>query len=175
MQAMYELDINSSLNESLANIKNVVNRNLTSNTTDQDMDNNVDLVENEAKPEVKEKELENKFLNDLSVLVYDRLITVDQLITKAAPDWPLDKINVIDRNILRIGLTELLFGDRIGVPPKVAIDEAIEIAKEFGGDKSGKFVNGVLGAVYKELGEPDKAGKSKKQQQEEGNQKSDQI
>ncbi len=81
---------------------------------------------------------------------------IDEIIKASAPDWPIDKISVVDRNILRIGLTELLFGDRGEVPPKVAINEAIELAKTFGGENSGKFVNGVLGAVYKEIGEPDK-------------------
>lgn len=91
-----------------------------------------------------------------------RRITVDDIITRAAPDWPLDKIGTVDRNILRIGLCELLFGDRTQVPPKVAIDEAIELAKTFGGETSGKFVNGVLGAIYKEMGEPEKAQVTKK-------------
>lgn len=91
-----------------------------------------------------------------------RRITVDDIITRAAPDWPLDKIGIVDRNILRIGLCELLFGDRTQVPPKVAIDEAIELAKTFGGETSGKFVNGVLGAIYKEMGEPEKAQVTKK-------------
>ena len=91
-----------------------------------------------------------------------RRITVDDIITRAAPDWPLDKIGTVDRNILRIGLCELLFGDRAQVPPKVAIDEAIELAKTFGGETSGKFVNGVLGAIYKEMGEPEKAQVTKK-------------
>lgn len=90
-----------------------------------------------------------------------RRITLDDIITRAAPDWPLDKIGIVDRNILRIGLTELLFGDRSQVPPKVAIDEAIELAKSFAGDTSGKFVNGVLGAIYKEMGEPEKAQTTK--------------
>lgn len=87
---------------------------------------------------------------------------LDNIIEKAAPDWPIDKISIIDRNILRIGLYELLFGDRKEVPPKVAINEAIELAKTFGGETSGKFVNGVLGAVYKEMGEPGKDETSKK-------------
>lgn len=87
---------------------------------------------------------------------------IDEIIEKAAPDWPIDKISVVDRNILRIGLTELLFGDRSQVPPKVAINEAIELAKTFGGENSSKFVNGVLGAVYKEIGEPGKEHSSKK-------------
>lgn len=87
---------------------------------------------------------------------------LDTIIEKAAPDWPLDKISVVDRNILRIGLYELLFGDRSEVPPKVAINEAIELAKTFGSDTSSRFVNGVLGAVYKEIGEPGKEQKSKR-------------
>jgi transcription antitermination protein NusB len=86
---------------------------------------------------------------------------IDEIIKTSAPEWPLDKISIIDRNILRIGLYELLFGDKNEVPPKVAINEAIELAKTFGGENSGKFVNGVLGAVYKELGEPGKDQKSK--------------
>lgn len=81
---------------------------------------------------------------------------IDMVIEKAAPEWPLDRIAPIDRNILRLGLYELLFADRAQVPAKVAINEAIELAKTFGGDSSGRFVNGVLGAVYKELGEPGK-------------------
>lgn len=92
---------------------------------------------------------------------------IDEIIEKAAPDWPLDKISIVDRNILRIGLTELLFGDRNQVPPKVAINEAIELAKTFGGENSGKFINGVLGAVYKEIGEPGKEQVSKKKKIEE--------
>lgn len=81
---------------------------------------------------------------------------LDTIIAKAAPDWPLPKISPVDRNILRLGLYELLFVDRAEVPAKVAINEAIELAKTFGGENSGKFVNGVLGSVYKELGEPGK-------------------
>ncbi len=81
---------------------------------------------------------------------------LDLVIEKAAPEWPIDRIAPIDRNILRIGLYELLFSDRGEVPAKVAINEAIELAKQFGGDNSSRFVNGVLGAVYKEIGEPGK-------------------
>jgi N utilization substance protein B len=87
---------------------------------------------------------------------------LDDIITKAAPEWPLDKINIIDRNILRIGLYELLFGNRDEVPPKVAINESIELAKNFGGENSSRFINGVIGAVYKEIGEPGKEQISKK-------------
>lgn len=89
---------------------------------------------------------------------------LDQVIEKAAPEWPIDRISPVDRNILRLGLYELLFADRKEVPAKVAINEAIELAKQFGGENSSRFVNGVLGAVYKEIGEPgkDEVGKRPK-------------
>ena len=102
------------------------------------------------------------FIETLSTSVLAKCPDLDTIITKAAPDWPLDKISVIDRNILRMGLYELLFADRAEVPAKVAINEAIELAKSFGGENSGKFVNGVLGSVYKELGEPGKDSAPKK-------------
>ena len=79
---------------------------------------------------------------------------LDAIIEKAAPEWPLAQIALIDRNALRIGLYELLFADKSEVPPKVAINEAIEIAKNYGGPNSGKFINGVLGTVFKQLSEP---------------------
>jgi len=103
------------------------------------------------------------FLLDLARGVLEKKEKLDAIIEKAAPDWPIDKISIVDRNVLRIGLYELLFGDKTEVPPKVAINEAIETAKSFGGESSGRFVNGVLGAVYKELGEPGKNDVSKKQ------------
>ncbi|MES2023697.1 MAG: transcription antitermination factor NusB [Patescibacteria group bacterium] len=104
------------------------------------------------------------FVSALLDSVVKKRTIIDEIIEKAAPDWPLEKISVVDRNILRIGLAELLFGDRKQVPPKVAINEAIELAKTFGGENSSKFINGVLGAVYKEIGEPgkDETSKSKK-------------
>lgn len=81
---------------------------------------------------------------------------IDALITKSAPDWPLEQITIVDRNVLRIGIYELKYAGAADVPPKVAINEAIELAKTFGGASSGKFVNGVLGTIYKEMGEPRK-------------------
>jgi N utilization substance protein B len=101
------------------------------------------------------------FARTLSKLILSKKSILDDVIVKAAPEWPIEKIGIIDRNILRIGLTELLFGDRDNVPPKVAINEAIELAKSFGSDMSPKFVNGVLGAVYKEMGEPGKTDHGK--------------
>ena len=105
---------------------------------------------------------DDKFVFSLIEEILKKRPVVDKIIETSAPDWPLDKISVVDRNILRIGLTELLFGDKKEVPPKVAINEAIELAKTFGGENSSKFVNGVLGAVYKELGEPNKDHNGKK-------------
>jgi len=102
------------------------------------------------------------FMSELLSGVIKKKAILDEVIEKAAPDWPLDKISIVDRNILRIGLFELLFGDRSQVPPKVAINESIELAKSFGGEKSSRFVNGVLGGVYKEIGEPGKDDVSKK-------------
>ena len=83
--------------------------------------------------------------------VIEHAAEIDNLIAKAAPEWPLDKIAIIDRNILRIGLYELLYADPNEIPPKVAINEAVEITKNFGGLNSSKFVNGVLGSVYREM------------------------
>jgi N utilization substance protein B len=76
-------------------------------------------------------------------------VEIDAHITSTAPEWPLDQITIIDRNILRIGIYELLFAKE--VPPKVAINEAVELAKHFGGESSGKFINGVLGTLFKKL------------------------
>lgn len=101
------------------------------------------------------------FMYELAETVQRKQSIIDDIIMKAAPEWPLEKISNVDRNILRMGLAELLFGDRDQVPPKVAINESIELAKNFGGENSGKFVNGVLGAVYKEIGEPGKDQLSK--------------
>lgn len=89
---------------------------------------------------------------------------IDGLITKYAPEWPLDQITTVDRNILRLGTYELKFDETI--PAKVAINESIELAKTFGGESSGKFVNGVLGAIYKDM-EPKKIDLEKKEKKEE--------
>ena len=83
--------------------------------------------------------------------VVQHLQEIDEIIEKAAPEWPLSQISIVDRNVLRIGLFELLYGNKEAVPPKVAINEAIELAKSFGGESSGRFINGVLGTVYKEI------------------------
>lgn len=110
-------------------------------------------------------EADRPFMENLLKGVIGKRPDLDLVITKAAPDWPIERIAPVDRNILRIGLFELLFADRTQVPAKVAINEAIELAKVFGGESSGRFVNGVLGAVYKEMGEPGKDEKGKKERE----------
>jgi N utilization substance protein B len=107
---------------------------------------------------------ETEFARALIEGVLEHQDEIDTTITTYAPDWPLDQIMIVDRNILRVGVYELQFDDSI--PAKVAINEAIEIAKTFGGHSSGKFVNGVLGAIYKDM---EKAGKKKEDKKQEPN------
>jgi transcription antitermination protein NusB len=91
------------------------------------------------------------FVRSLAEGVVTHQKAIDNVIEKSAPEWPITQIPMIDRNVLRIGLCELLYSNKEEVPPKVAINEAIELAKTFSGQTSGKFVNGVLGTVYKQL------------------------
>ena len=95
-------------------------------------------------PKLKDK----GFVWSLIVGVIEHMKEIDNIIKKSAPQWPLNQISIIDRNILRLGIFELLYSDKDAVPPKVAINEAIELAKSFGGENSGKFINGVLGTVF---------------------------
>ena len=106
------------------------------------------------------------FMEKLLNGILSKQSEIDLVISKAAPEWPIDRISPVDRNILRLGLFELLFSDRSEVPAKVAINESIELAKQFGGDNSSRFVNGVLGAVYKEIGEPGKEETSKRKKKD---------
>ena len=143
MQSLYEWDFNGSKNEDLAEI---VGRNI------EEFASGVD---------------DPTFIIDLVQGVVKNLEKINAIIEKAAPQWPLSQIAIVDRNVLRVGLYELRFGSRDEVPPKMAINEAIELAKSFGGDSSGKFVNGVLGTVYREIGEPGKDETSKSKNHEE--------
>ena len=88
------------------------------------------------------------FVREIIKGVIENIETLDNIISKSAPERPLEQLASIDRNILRIGLYELLYSDKKKVPSKVAINEAIELAKGFGGENSGSFINGVLGSVY---------------------------
>lgn len=82
--------------------------------------------------------------------VLNSLSRVDELIISNAPMWPIDQLSPVDRNLLRLALYELLIGSKI--PPKIAINEAVELAKEFGGAATSRFVNGVLGAAFEAPG-----------------------
>jgi transcription antitermination protein NusB len=89
------------------------------------------------------------FAHNLVAGVITNQKAIDELIVKYAPEWPLEQITNVDRNVLRLGIFELKFDPAI--PPKVAINDAIELAKSFGGEASGKFVNGVLGSIYRDM------------------------
>lgn len=100
-------------------------------------------------------EEESAFAKDLLKGVYDHFDDVRETIEEFAPEWPFEKIAGLDRAILQIGVYEIRYTK--DVPPVVAIDEAIEIAKEFGSDNGAKFVNGVLSAVMGKYGQPEAA------------------
>jgi transcription antitermination protein NusB len=142
LQTLFEWDLN---NVERADISGVLERNMS------------EFAPNKADAPYMEKLLDG---------ILGKQSELDLIITKAAPEWPIERISPVDRNILRLGLFELLFADRKEVPAKVAINEAIELAKQFGGDNSSRFVNGVLGAVYKEIGEPGKEETSKRKKKE---------
>lgn len=140
MQSLYERDFRNLSNEEL---EKAVERNI-----------------GEFGPGMEDIEFSKKIVKG----VIENLLKIDKIIEKSAPKFSLSQINLIDRNVLRIGIYELLFADKKEVPPKVAINEAIELAKNFSGESSRKFINGVLGTVYNTLKE--KKEKSKSNQKE---------
>ena len=93
---------------------------------------------------------DTQFVTELVSGVIEHLAKLDETLQPLAPDWPLAQVARIDRNILRIGLYELLY-KQADVPSRVAINEAVELAKSFGSDNSSKFINGVLGTAYRTL------------------------
>ena len=118
---------------------------------------NSQLVDDFLKENIKEFAPgieDDSFIRGLVKGVIKNQKEIDALIEKCAPEWPLDQVTIVDRNILRLGIYELVYGNYEEVPPKVAINESIELAKSFGGESSGRFVNGVLGTIYRDLGEP---------------------
>lgn len=123
LQSLYEWDFNNGTRDAV----DILKRNIEEFATDLD---------------------EKDFAERIVAGILAHQGEIDGLITKFAPDWPLQKITTVDRNVLRIGTFELVFTHEI--PSKVAINEAIELAKTFGGESSGKFVNGVLGAVFRD-------------------------
>lgn len=121
--------------------------------------------------EIKIRNIENydddadtKFIDDTIAGVLAHIEDCDKLIAKAAPEWPLDQVSAIDKTILRIAIYELLYSDE--VPPKVAINEAVELGKTFGGENSSKFINGVLGTVYRQSDKYDASLDTKSQKEE---------
>lgn len=104
--------------------------------------------------EIKQRNIDNydeeadlDYINKTIKGLQTNLKTIDEQIAQAAPEWPLDQISLIDKTILRIAIYEILHSDDI--PPKVAINEAVELGKTFGGQNSSKFINGVLGTVFR--------------------------
>lgn len=142
MQALFEWDFQGQHNE---NIQDIVDRNV-----------------NEFAPGIEDYVFVEALVNG----TLENRSTIDALIEKCAPEWPLEQVTVIDRNILRLGIYELMHGNYNEVPPKVAINESIELAKTFGGESSARFVNGVLGTIYREMGEPMKDDTSKNHKKE---------
>ncbi len=137
LQSLYEYEFRQTVGDDVSDLDGIIERNL-----DRYRDEIDDI----------------DFVRDLVHGVYDKLDELDAALQPMAPEWPLAQIARIDHGILRIGLYELLHLQKI-VPPKVAINEAVELAKAFGSDNSSKFVNGVLGTAYRTLVEekPDDA------------------
>ena len=118
----------------------------------QKIKDDTEIIKKKLEAKVEEQTSGNSdhaFIKSLINGIIDNIKKIDEIIAEYAPEWPIEKITIIDRNVLRLGVYELKFNDNI--PAKVAINEAIELAKTFGGEKSGKFVNGVLGSIYKEI------------------------
>lgn len=117
---------------------------------------------------------DTEFVYNLAHKVSENFDTLDKALQPMAPEWPIESIAAIDRNVLRMGLYELSeCGDTI--PPKVAINEAVELAKAFGSENSSRFVNGVLGTAYKKLGIVEEKHESKKQSADKAEQKGDEA
>lgn len=129
LQSLYEYEFRISSEDTSASIDEILSRNL----------------------ERYEDEIDDKdFVASLVNGVLENQAALDDHIRPLAPEWPLEQIARIDRNILRLGLYELLYRAQ-QVPPKVAINEAVELAKAFGSDNSSKFINGVLGTAFRTL------------------------
>lgn len=129
LQTLYEYEFRQESHDESLNLQDILKRNLERYETAID---------------------DTEFVDTLVKGVIEAQATIDASIQPIAPDWPIEQIARIDRNILRIGVFELVHKADI-VPPKVAINEAVELAKAFGSDNSSKFVNGVLGTAYRTL------------------------
>lgn len=129
LQTLYEYEFRLESNDATADVDNILANNL--NRYDSAID-------------------DKEFVNSLVKGVLEKQTELDDKIQPIAPEWPIQQIARIDRNILRIGMYELLYQSEV-IPPKVAINEAVELAKAFGSDNSSKFINGVLGTAYRTL------------------------
>ncbi len=129
LQTLAEWDFNKSMLKIKLDVEEIIERNL----------------KQAAPPNFEGKNFSKELVNG----VIKNLSEIDGYIKRYAPQWPLEQITLVDRNIIRLGVLELIFLKQ--APPKVAINEAIEVAKTFGGRTSGKFVNGVLGAIYEDI------------------------
>ena len=127
LQSLYEYEFRSKAGDATADIDSIVAKNI----------------------QPYEKALgDTEFVYDLTRGVAKDFARLDEELKPIAPEWPIETIAAIDRNVLRIGLYEL---ETKQVPPKVAINEAVELAKAFGSDNSSRFINGVLGTAYRNL------------------------
>ena len=129
LQTLYEYEFRVDSEDPSVNIQEILKRNLDRYETAID---------------------DTKFVETLVAGVIEHQKSIDDQLRPIAPDWPIEQIARVDRSILRIGVYELLHQGDI-VPPKVVINEAVELAKAFGSDNSSKFVNGVLGTAYRTL------------------------
>lgn len=127
LQTLYEQEFRRECEDKSFDVEDVLGRNI---------DRYKAMVEDRA------------FIRELVLGINDKQTELDSIIQPIAPEWPLEQIARMDRIVLRIGTYELVYGE--GVPPKVVINEAVELAKAFGGDNSSKFINGVLGTVLKQ-------------------------
>ncbi len=137
LQTLYEYEFRVQVNDTTVDVDEILSRNLERYET---------AIEDTG------------FVKDLVAGVIEQQPSLDAKIQPIAPEWPIEQISRVDRAVLRLGLYELLFRGEM-VPPKVAINEAVELAKAFGSDNSSKFINGVLGTAFRTLVEekPDNA------------------
>lgn len=139
LQTLYEIELRQGSDDKTVDIKQVLKRNVDRYSAKLD---------------------DKAFLNELAEGVYQKIGDLDKRIQPIAPDWPLNQIARIDLCILRISFYELMFTK--GTPPKVVINEAVELAKSYGGENSSKFINGVLGTLLKEIEAKEKIKPAKK-------------
>lgn len=135
VQTLFECDFRNMLD--LDNVKSILRRNFNEQVLEK---SELDVLSDAP-----------EFATRLAVGVLAKKELIDEVLTKAAPEWPIEKIDPMNRTILRVGIYELLFGEEFGTPKKVAINEAVEMSKAYGGETSRKFVNGVLANIYREI------------------------